>query len=319
MLRIGIDLGGTIVKIGLVDGERLAGHITIPVDSSGGLRGVLPKIEKAVDELLASASAGAKDGPACPVAGVAIAFAGQVDVPGKRVVATNKKYDDAYELDLEAWARGRWGCPLFIDNDARMAAVGEWRYGAGRGANNLVMMTIGTGIGTAVINDGRVFRGGHSQFGCLGGHLTVRVGGRKCTCGNLGCVEAESGSWALPIIARESEGFEQSPLAHEKKIDYETLFRIAGSGDEFSKKIRDNCMDVWGSAIVTYIHAYDPDMVVLGGGVLRSAEVIVPYLQHHVDRYAWTPHHRVPIKCAELGDTSAILGAVCCLANPQLQ
>jgi len=248
-----------------------------------------------------------------------MAFAGQVDVKGKRVLSTNKKYDDAQGLDLVAWARERWGCPFFIDNDARMAAVGEWQYGAGRGVDDLVTMTIGTGIGTAVINGGMLPRGGHSQFGCLGGHLTVRVGGRKCTCGNLGCVEAESGSWALPLIAREREGFANSALSREEKIDYAALFRLAGEGDDFSVRLRNHCMDVWGAAIVTYIHAYDPDMVILGGGVLRSAEVIVPYLQHHIDENAWTPRHRVTVRCAELGDASAILGAVHCLLNPELQ
>jgi len=312
MAAIGIDLGGTIVKVGLVEGEKLLGHLSMPVDSARGLADALPTVEKAIGELLAAHPAGQLEG-------VAMAFAGQVDVKNKRVLATNKKYDGANGLDLVEWARARWNCPFFIDNDARMAAVGEWQYGAGRGVVNIVTMTIGTGIGTAVVNDGRVFRGGHSQFGCLGGHLTVRVGGRKCTCGNHGCVEAESGSWALPIIARESEGFSDSLLSREEKIDYATLFRLAGRGDAFSVRLRDNCMEVWGAAIVTYIHAYDPDVVVLGGGVLRSAKVIIPFLQRYIDENAWTPHHRVEGKCAELGDTSAILGAVCCIMNPQLQ
>ena len=90
-----------------------------------------------------------------------------------------------------------WNVDFFIDNDARLAAVGEWKYGAGKDTDNLVVMTIGTGIGTSVIMNGKLLRGKHFQAGCLGGHFSVKYNGSMCTCGNSGCVEAYASTWSF--------------------------------------------------------------------------------------------------------------------------
>ena len=314
MYTIGIDLGGTIIKVGLVNEGVLVDQCALKANSSEGLEIALGRIEKAIDNLISGNGYDRRK-----LRGVGFAFAGQVDVKAQRVCGTNGKYEDADRLDLRAWAYDCWGCDFFIDNDARMMTVGEWKYGAGRGCDDLVMMTLGTGIGTSVIVDGCLIRGKHSQFGCLGGHFTVRHDGRLCSCGNRGCVEAEAGSQVLPTIARERIGFEQSALARVERIDYETLFRLATAGDRFSQELCEHCMSVWGAAVVTYIHAYDPQMVILGGGIMNSAEIILPYLERYVADYAWTPHHKVLLRYAELGNASAILGSSYCLLNRSMQ
>src|SRR5207302_4305139 len=134
-------------------------------------------------------------------------------------------------VDLRAWAKSELGLPLAIENDARMALIGEWRHGAGRGYNDLAMMTLGTGIGTSVVIEGRVLRGTHGQARCFGGHLTVRYGGRSCSCGNVGCAEAEASSAYLATMAKENPSFAGGPLSAEPVLDYAAIIRHAQKGE----------------------------------------------------------------------------------------
>lgn len=123
-------------------------------------------------------------------------FPGLVDPIHNRVISTNEKYDDACSISLDKWAWENWEVPFCMDNDARLAVAGEWWQGAARGKNNVVMMTIGTGIGTGVVIDGRLLYGQHFQAGSLGGHFVLDYKGRRCSCGNKGCVEALSSSFS---------------------------------------------------------------------------------------------------------------------------
>ena len=180
------DLGGTRLKLGVVRGGRVLAEAVEPARSKEGLAPRLPVIKAAwlrlLDELHLDVSG---------CAGISVSFPSLIDTASGKVLAEYGKYADAPGLDLRAWARAELGLPLAIENDARMALIGEWRSGAGRGVDNVVMITLGTGLGTAAIIEGRVLRGRHGQAGVLGGHLTVRYGGRKCSCGNMGCAEAE--------------------------------------------------------------------------------------------------------------------------------
>jgi len=298
---IGIDLGGTRVKLGLVTEGRVVARRIIPANSSGGLSGglvaSLPVIAREVDELLRSSQVARAS-----LAGVGLAFAGLVDPSAQCILSTNKKYDDALDVDLQAWVKQHWDVPFFMDNDARMAAVGEWKYGAGRGVNDLVIMTIGTGIGTSAIIGGQLLRGRHFQAGVLGGHISVQYEGRPCTCGNTGCLEAYGSTWSL---AGRVEGI----------ADFEALFAAADKGDADALRVRQDCYDVWSAGIVNLIHAYDPEVVVLGGGVLSRADEILPYVTEKVHRHAWTPWGKVSIRATELHGDAGVLGVTHCLKD----
>ena len=239
-----------------------------------------------------------------------IGFCGLADARIGRVISTNKKYDDAPEIDFQLWIRKEFGLPFAIENDARMALLGERHAGAARGCDNLVMITLGTGIGGAAMIEGKLLRGKHAQAGCLGGHLPAKVGGRACTCGAVGCMEAEASGWALPIMAKEWNGFRDSALADREQIDFKTVFELARAGERVATEIRDYCLQVWANASVGLIHAYDPEMIVIGGGVMQSAEVILPYIQKFVHEHAWTPWGKVRIVAAELGNNAGLFGAV---------
>jgi glucokinase len=172
------------------------------------------------------------------------------------------------------------------------------------------MITLGTGIGGAAMIEGKLLRGKHAQAGCLGGHLPAKVGGRSCTCGAIGCLEAEASGWSLPFLANEWTGFSASKLAGQDNIDFKLLFELAAAGDRVAVEVLDYCLKVWATGAVGLIHAYDPERIVIGGGVMRSAAVILPYIQAYVKQHAWTPWGKVEVVTAQLGNDAGLFGAI---------
>jgi glucokinase len=307
---IGIDLGGSHATIAIVRGDKLLASQELAMDSAQNLRPSLHDFATGIRSLVSQAQLAIGD-----CAGIALGFCGLADARSGRVLSTNQKYEDATSIDFNDWARQEFGLPFRIENDARMALLGERHVGAAQGCDNVVMITLGTGIGGAAMIEGKLLRGKHGQAGCLGGHLPAKVGGRVCTCGAVGCIEAEASGWALPIMVREWPGFPESGLAKRDKINFYTLFELANHGDTVANEIRQYCLEVWASATVGLIHAYDPERVVIGGGVMRSAEVIVPYIQSYADDHAWTPWGKVRIAAAILGNNAGLFGAAPLLAE----
>ncbi len=305
MKALAVDLGGSHATCALVEDGTLVTTETVAAKGTGGLRSALADIERAIQLVLDRAGARASQ-----CAGVAFSFCGLVDTDHGRILSTNAKYDDGPSLDLPGWCQSAFGLPVKLENDARLALLGEWHAGAARGHDDVVMMTLGTGIGGAAMLGGRLLRGRHYQAGCLGGHLPVAFEGRRCTCGAIGCAEAEASSVALPEVCRATDGFEVSALAREPRLTYEALFRHAVSGDSVALQVRDRCLHVWATAAIGMIHAYDPEMLILGGGVMRSGATVLPFIQSYVGRHAWTPWGKVEVRCAALGEHAALLGAI---------
>lgn len=307
---IGIDLGGTIIKMGIVRDGKVIAFCTIKSDSENGLGRKLPEIETGIKKMLQEWQI-----PDSDIAGVGVSFPGLVDSSRGVVLSTNAKYDDAPELDLKSWAQTCFGGNFYMDNDARMATVGEWQYGAAKGCGNLVMVTIGTGIGCGVIIQGKILTGTHFQAGCLGGHLIVDYKGRRCSCGNTGCVEAMASSFFVDDIIRENKQIGKDFYNTYTPFDFKKLFTLFDEGNHDAQTICYDCMDVWSAGIVNLIHAYDPEIIVLGGGVSKSADTILPYIQQRVDSLAWTPWGSVKILESELGDHAGIVGVAHCCGN----
>ncbi|MDR2816800.1 MAG: ROK family protein, partial [Proteiniphilum sp.] len=298
----------TVVKVGLLRNGEIIECIHFNSQLPIGFISNLPRIEEAINGILSRQHIKREQ-----LGGIGLAFPGLVDPHKGKVISTNEKYDDACECDLHAWIQQNWNVPFYMDNDARLAVLGEWQQGAARGKRNVVMMTIGTGIGTGVIIDGNVLYGQHYQAGSLGGHFVIDYKGRSCTCGNKGCVEAMASSFFLPVIIRQHPQLSDSFKQLAGKIDFKEMFGLAATGDKDALLLRNECMDIWSAAIVTYIHAYDPEIVVLGGGIMNSAEVIIPYIKERVDLYAWCPSSEVRITMAQLSENAALHGLCFCL------
>ncbi|MCK6487467.1 MAG: ROK family protein [Planctomycetes bacterium] len=304
MLTAAIDLGGTRIKLGLVEDGAVAARDLLPSDSAAGLAARLPAVAKALDRLRAGRALDA----------VGFATPGIVDRRARRITAINAKWADAPGLDLAQWAHARWGAPLTLANDALAALAGEWRHGAAAGCDGAVMLTLGTGIGAAAVVDGRLLHGSHGQA-AIAGHLTVQVDGRPCSCGNRGCAEAEASTSALPALARADARFAASALAAEAVLDYAAVFRLAGA-DPLARDLRARALAVWSALAVSLVHAYDPAVLVVGGGIAAAGDGLLAPLRRHLDAHAWTPWGRVAVRPAALGDDAALLGIAALAQEP---
>ena len=301
---LAVDLGGSHAACGLVSGTNILACEAVAFRGAETLANVVSDLTCVIRKLLASSPAFAR----CD--GIGFSFCGLVDSRRGLILSTNGKYADGPDFDLPGWAYAEFGLPLRLENDARTALLGEWYAGAGRGSNDIVMMTLGTGVGGAAMIDGKLLRGKHFQAGCLGGHFGANYKGRLCSCGNVGCVEAEASSWSLPGICTAHPLFGTSRLAALSNINFENLFRLASAGDVCAQAIRDHCIEVWAAGAVSLIHAYDPEILILGGSVMQSAAEILPAISRYIERHAWTPWGKVTVRVASLMDRASLIGAV---------
>lgn len=297
------DTGGTIIKLGIVRAGEVLARESIPALSEHPLAERLPAIADAWHALAAKAGVTIAE---CD--GIGISFPSIMHPETGRVLTHFGKYTDAPDLDLKAWARSAFSLPLAIENDARTALLGEWQRGAGRGVDDLVMITLGTGLGSAALCGARPLRGGHGQAAIMAGHSTIAWQGAKCPfCGNIGCAEQEASSAVLPRLAAHSPLFADSALAREAQLDYAAVFRLAREGDACSIALRDHSLRVWGVHASNLVLAYDPARVVIGGGIAKAPEVI-PAIRDYIHAHALTPWGKVEVVAAELGDDAALLG-----------
>lgn len=305
MKALSLDMGGTHIGCALIEDRRILGSTSIRSEHAQSLASMLPAIAETLNTLLRSNGVQSQD-----CAGLAIGYPGIVDTRTAAILSTLKKYEDAPDLDLTSWASNTFGLPLRMENDARMALLGERYAGAAQDSNDIVMMTLGTGIGGAAMMHGVLLRGAHSQAGCLGGHIPVNYKGRLCSCGNIGCAEAEAAGWSLPAIARGWPAFSDSLFAASTDLNFKNLFSDALQKDSVTLAIRKHCIEVWAANVVAAIHAYDPEVVVIGGGVIASASLILPAIQLHVNQHAWTPWGKPQVRAASLGNDAGLLGTI---------
>lgn len=301
---IAIDLGGTFIKLGLLHDSRLVYRKEIAAQPSVGLKSQLPELKEVIDQILLTNKLQKKD-----VLGIGFSFAGLVDSIENRILSTNQKYDDGPGTNLVGWALEKWNWPLFAMNDAHMALLGEWQHGAGKGCTDLVMITLGTGIGSAVLIGGKLMIGKHFQAGNLGGHFVVNHQGKVCTCGNIGCMEAEASTWRLPSLLKEHPEFGRSSIKNEEVMDFRALFYHAGNNDRVAKDVLHHCLSAWAAGTITLIHAFDPEMIIFSGGIMKSSSVILPVLQEKVNQLAWTPWGKVKLVEAKFPGSAALYGA----------
>jgi glucokinase len=194
--------------------------------------------------------------------------------------------------------------PFVVENDARAYAWGEWRFGAGIDSKVMVCMTLGTGLGCALVVDQKPYQGSDPLGGVLGGHISIDRNGPKCPCGNFGCLELYC---SAPAFNQKVKS------AHPELSGYEDALPIFFKGigknkKEYVETLRSFQNDL-AIGVVNVIHAYGPDRVVIGGGVMRSSEYILPYLVENVHEMAWTfPRKKVIITAAKLANKGAAMG-----------
>ncbi len=297
MSILAIDLGGTTAKIGRVAADKVEARGTIASRSDAGVASLLDDLRDAIAPLLT---------PSCSQ--LAIGVPTLVDVRSQRIMSPMQdKFADLDRVDLSAWSRASFGLPIMMENDAHAAMLGEWRCGAGADCTDVVMLTLGTGIGSSVIINARPLRGRTGQAGNLCGHLVLDPDGPPCGCGGRGCYEAMQHLNHVRQLARADAAFAKSTLSTTPDFDYARLFQSAADGDGLAIRLRDRSLSIWSSLVITLIHTFDPQRIIVGGGIVRAGDDLLKPLNDAASR-AWTPGHQVPVIPASLGDDAALLG-----------
>ena len=208
----------------------------------------------------------------------------------------------------------RWGCPVSLNNDAELGALGEWAAGAGRGEGNLAYIKVGTGIGAGLLLDGQIYRGVTGSAGEIG-HLTMEENGPVCTCGNHGCLEAIAGGRAIALQAQEAvrkgKRTQMAAIQPVESISVREVAAAARLGDLLAQQILAKAGTHIGIAIAGLVNLFNPGMIVIGGGVARTGDLLLEPMRQAVQRRSLAASTRVVrITTAMLGRRSSGMGAV---------
>ena len=312
---VGIDLGGTNIKAGVVDAQgKILAKISIPTEGAKGRAAVLENICRSAQ--LAMDKAGV---PLADIRAIGIGSPGVQDwEKGEIVNAPN--LPDWNNVPLVKVLQDRFGKPAVLDNDANAAAWGEFWAGAGKDVNSMVMLTLGTGVGGGIIIDGKLLHG-HKTAAAELGHVCIDYRGRKCACGNIGCIEAYASADSLVRRFVEAvKAGQQTTLAETvrqgKPVTSKMIYQAALAGDAFSKHAIEETGELLGVAIVSIIHTLNPELVLLSGGLSNAGDMIMKPLKRVVWERAWARAlEDFDIRFATLGEDAGFVGAAGCALN----
>jgi glucokinase len=300
---IGLDIGGTKIAAGVVTASGAVldrTRVPTPPDDQAA---TLAAMVGVVDELRARHPG---------VDAVGVGAAGLVEWPrGRLRWAPHNAYR---ELELRKLLHERTGLPTVVDNDANAAAWAEARFGAGAGSDDLVLVAVGTGIGGGLVLDGAVYRGA-GGFGGEVGHMIVAADGDPCPCGSRGCLEAMASGSALGRAGRAAAADPDGRLATlaggAERVTGEAVFQAATEGDETAVTLFQQAGFWLGVGIASLITIFDPDVVVVGGGLAATGELLLAPARASMERYVFGGRHRElpPVAPARLGADAGLVGA----------
>jgi len=312
---VGVDLGGTNIVTGVMpdDGSRTLAVRSTPTEAETGAEGVVARIVAQAEASIADAMAetGARREQ---FVGVGIGAPGPLDrASGIVKIAPNLGWRDVPLRDMVGDALGM---PAELDNDANCATLGEWWVGAARGARHVIGMTIGTGIGGGLVLNGQLFHGASDVAGEIG-HATIDSTGRRCACGNYGCLEAYASGPAIAERAREAlaSGEESALLAlaggDPLAITAATVYEAADAGDTLARVIVRETAGFLGAGVANLLNVFNPEVVVIAGGVTRAGDALFEPLRAEVKRRAFKPAvEAARIVPGTLPGTAGVVGAI---------
>lgn len=309
---LGIDIGGTNIVVGSVaeDGSVLRGLRSEPTHSEAGASDVIDRLIAQAQQVMADTR---REDPAAEFLGVGVGAPGPLDTRSGIVLLTpNLGWVD---LPLRRIVHERLGMPAALDNDANCAVLGEWWMGAARGACNAIGFTIGTGIGGGLILDGKLYHGASDCAGEIG-HTTIDTEGRRCKCGNYGCLEAYASGPAIARRAVEAieAGYESRLPAMVgrdlARITAQTVYDAAHAEDELALEVVGDTAKFLGAGIANLLNIFNPEVVVIVGGVTLAGDRLFVPLQREVARRAFKPAVAAcRILPGELIGTAGVYGA----------
>ena len=306
--RIGIDVGGTNVKIALVDDGKIIYSNSVPTYAQMGYEYTVNNIKQAIRDLMKETETTAAD-----IKGIGFDFPGQVDyktgvvklapnIPGWVNVPIAQMIEEAFHI------------PTRIDNDVRCAALGEMNFGAGKGCQNFVCITVGTGIGSGLVVNGQLVRGAANAAGEIG-HLKLQMkDGPICGCGDTGCLEAFASGPSIVAMAQDylksGKSTKFREMAGDGEITPYIVAKAAEAGDPVAKRIFTIIGEYVGMGLVSVINLLNPEKVIIGGGVAEAGDLLLePIRKTVMERAMVVARESVEIVPAELGNSAGVIGA----------
>lgn len=307
---VGVDLGGTKIDVGIIrhDGKVIKKKREQTLVQKGP-HAVIQQMLRMTNEILQYCSLTGNN-----ILGIGIGAAGPMDM---------KKGFLIQPPNLPGWERvqivkpfaEKFKTKVILNNDANAAALAEWYFGAGKRCKNMVYLTVSTGIGGGIIINGKLYLGANDNAGELG-HQTILPDGPECGCGNNGCLEALASGTSIARIGREAvRKNPQSLLYHmanymQDNITAKMVFQAAAQGDSTAQQVVEKCAAYLGIGIANIINAFNPQRVVLGGGVSRAGKTWLSLVREEAKRRAMKPlYEAVDIVLSELGDDVGVIGA----------
>ena len=304
---LGVDIGGTNIKLGIVSGTgKIIFNTLVPTNREGGPDEVMSQLKKGIKETISQNELN--------IVGIGIGAAGSV---------SSKKGTVSYPPNIPGWdvinvvdiIKNEFNLPIFIDNDANAAAIGEMLYGAGKEFNSFALVTLGTGVGGGLILNRKIF---HGDFGAAGeiGHTSIDYNGRLCNCGSKGCVEAYVGNhYLMDIVKEELPKHRDSEIL--KLIDNNTdlltpkiINEAAINGDEYALFIIERVGFYVGSALSSVSNLLDIDSFIIGGGVSAFGQPLLISIKRTLeDKVLKTIKHRIKVFPAQLKNEAGIVGS----------
>lgn len=307
--RIGIDVGGTNVKIALVDNNgKIIYSNTVPTYAQMGYEYTVNNIKQAIRDLMKETNTDSKS-----IDAIGFDFPGQVDYK-TGVVKLAPNIPGWVNVPIAQMIEEEFHIPTKIDNDVRCAALGEMKFGAGRGCENFICITVGTGIGSGIVINGQLVRGAANAAGEIG-HIKLQMnGGPICGCGDTGCLEAFASGPSIVAMAQEylkgGKSTKYREMAADSEITPYIVAKAAEAGDPVAKRIFEIVGTYIGMGIVSVINLLNPEKVIIGGGVAESGDLLLDPIRKTVkERAMVVAGNSVEIVRAELGNSAGVIGA----------
>lgn len=306
---IGLDLGGTNIKFGLLDADnRLVYRASLPTEADGGYAHVLGRLAIAVEQIVQESGV-----PRAEIIGIGLGSPGPMS-PETGIVHGAPNLPGWVDVPVRDDLRQSTGMPVALDNDANLYALAEYSVGAGRGCRHLVMLTLGTGIGGGVILNGALHRGHFGNAGEIG-HMIVVEDGRPCGCGQRGCLERYAS--AVSIAERVAEAIHAGRnsalvpfVTQARPISSRDVADAAAAGDGLAQQVWDEACRHLAIACVNIQHLLNVECILLGGGLIGAGAQLLEPVRRHLRERTWRVAKDAPrIELATLGDDAGIIGA----------
>lgn len=307
--RIGVDIGGTNVKIALVDFDgKIIYSNTVPTRAEMGYEAGVNNIKQAIKDLMAETGESAKT-----IEAIGFGLPGQIDYK-EGVVKNLPNIPGWVNIPLAKIMEDEFNIPTRLDNDVRCAALGELNFGAGKGCENLICITVGTGIGSGIVLNGKLVRGATNAAGEIG-HIKMNMtGGPLCGCGDYGCFEAYASGPAIVIMAKEyisgGKSAKYKEMAADGIITPYIVAQAALQGDAVSIQIFKQMGKIIGTGLASVVNLLNPEKIIIGGGVADAGSILLdPIKATIIDRAMPIQAKAVEVVPAQLANAAGVIGA----------